>query len=157
MRSKKQVKILRARELRKNQTSAEERLWWILRGRKMLGFKFRRQFLFKGFIMDFYCPGLGLGLEIDGPIHSGRETYDQARQALLESHGVKLLHFTNKEVFDEPLEVLNTISQNLPFGLLPARPAGGHEVEKGDHRAMPSDIERAERVEMESRQSRDGG
>jgi len=69
MESKKRIKIALARKFRKESTGAEERLWWLLRNRFMLGFKFRRQYLFRGFIIDFYCPQARLAIELDGGIH----------------------------------------------------------------------------------------
>ena len=85
----------------------------------MLGYKFRRQYIFKGFILDFYCPQAGLGIELEGGIHQKQKEYDESRQKLIEDHGIKLLRFTNKEVFNEPEKVLQTIVDNLS----PAFPA----------------------------------
>src|SRR5690606_33047704 len=42
-------------ELRKNQTSAEEMLWQLLRKEQLLGRKFRRQHSIENYIVDFYC------------------------------------------------------------------------------------------------------
>jgi very-short-patch-repair endonuclease len=66
-------KILQARKLRKTQTPSERRLWQVLRNRKLLNFKFHRQYIVAGFILDFYCPVLKLGIEIDGKIHRLKE------------------------------------------------------------------------------------
>ena len=49
------AKTLRARDLRKNQTSAEKIVWEMLRNSQYKGLKFRRQFVLEGFILDFYC------------------------------------------------------------------------------------------------------
>ena len=113
MRSKKQTKIIQARKLRKDQTRAEEVLWWLLRNRMMLGYKFRRQYIFKGFILDFYCPQAKLGIELEGEIHQQRVEYDRARQKLVEDHGITMLRFTNEELFKMPEKVLQTIVNNL--------------------------------------------
>jgi very-short-patch-repair endonuclease len=64
--SKKLPKILRARELRKEQTEAEKILWQYLRDRKFQGKKFRRQHVISGFIADSYCPEEKLVIELDG-------------------------------------------------------------------------------------------
>ena len=58
-----------ARELRQQATWAEKRAWEILRDRRCLGFKFRRQFPFRGFVLDFFCRELSLNIEVDGDIH----------------------------------------------------------------------------------------
>ncbi len=58
-----------ARGMRKNPTQAEELLWQELRGRKLNNLKFRRQQHMKGYILDFYCDAVRLGVEVDGAIH----------------------------------------------------------------------------------------
>ena len=55
-----------ARELRKRQTSAEALLWQLLRDRRLLGYKFRRQHQFGDYVTDFYCREAGLAIELDG-------------------------------------------------------------------------------------------
>ena len=69
----------RRKELRKNQTKAEEILWFELRNNK-LGAKFKRQHSIGGYIADFYCHTLKLVIEIDGGIHKSKEQreYDYA-------------------------------------------------------------------------------
>jgi len=126
MRSKKQLKVEIARKLRKQQTSAEERLWWLLRNRFMLGYKFRRQFVYKGFILDFYCPAVRLGIEVDGKVHLKQKDYDIARQRILNNHNIKIIRFTNNEIFNKPVQVLKQITSTLPIGPL-------LEKERGDH------------------------
>jgi very-short-patch-repair endonuclease len=59
----------RARELRKNMTPGEQRLWQFLRGKQVLGFDFDRQRPIDQFIVDFYCKKLRLAIEIDGASH----------------------------------------------------------------------------------------
>jgi len=63
-------KITRARDLRKSQTEAESRAWWLLRGRQLSGFKFRRQYPIGPFFADFCCPELKLVIELEGSVHS---------------------------------------------------------------------------------------
>ena len=75
-----------ARELRKNQTGAEEMLWQKLRNRKLYGYKFLRQhpIIHSGFInklyffiADFYCAEKELVIEIDGKIYENQYTHPQ--------------------------------------------------------------------------------
>lgn len=47
-------KLERAKELRREMTPAEKRLWQEVRAKK-LGVRFRRQQVIAGFIVDFYC------------------------------------------------------------------------------------------------------
>jgi very-short-patch-repair endonuclease len=55
-----------ARELRRNQTDAEQLLWGLLRDRRFAGKKFRRQHPVGRYILDFYCHELKLAIELDG-------------------------------------------------------------------------------------------
>src|SRR2546429_1333454 len=90
-----QPKLRRARELRRELTIAERKVWQMLRNRRMLGLKFRRQHVIAGFIVDFYCAELRLVLEIDGSGHSGgaQSDYDAARTANLEARGYASFEF----------------------------------------------------------------
>jgi very-short-patch-repair endonuclease len=71
-----QVKLRRARELRRELTIAERNAWEILRNRRVLGFKFRRQHVIDGFIVDFFCKELRLVIELDGAGHADLEPAD---------------------------------------------------------------------------------
>src|SRR5436305_562887 len=88
----------RARQLRKDQTSAEARIWRELRYRRFAGYKFRRQHPIGPFIADFYCHEARLVIEFDGESHLGREDYDRRRQDWLEAHGYKVLRFYNNDI-----------------------------------------------------------
>ena len=103
-----EAKVLRARELRRELTIAERRAWEILRNRRTLGFKFRRQHIIQGFIVDFYCHELRLVLEIDGKGHASPERiqYDAARTQRLEMSGLRVVRIRNKEVGEEALRNL---------------------------------------------------
>jgi very-short-patch-repair endonuclease len=58
-----------AKELRKNQTVPEQRLWHELRARRLDGWKFRRQVPIEGYVADFVCFEARLIVEMDGPLH----------------------------------------------------------------------------------------
>jgi very-short-patch-repair endonuclease len=75
------AKLANAREMRKEPTEAERRVWRLIRSRQVHGLKFRRQAVIAGFIADFYCAELKLILELDGSFHENQEIhdYDQAR------------------------------------------------------------------------------
>jgi very-short-patch-repair endonuclease len=102
-----------ARELRAEQTPAEEVLWERLRGRRFLGLKFRRQFPVEGFIADFYCHDVKLIVEVDGPVHCEPQqaAHDENRDIVLRSLGLKLLRVTNSEVFQDLDAVLRQIAK----------------------------------------------
>ena len=56
-------------ELRNSMPTAEVILWTRLRGRQLLGCKFRRQYSVGAYVMDFYSPEVKLGIELDGDSH----------------------------------------------------------------------------------------
>jgi cyclase len=104
----------RARELRNNSTHAEDILWTYLKT-KPLGYKFRRQHPYSIYILDFYCHPLKLAIEIDGNIHAVEEvkSNDIVRQKLLEEDGLKVLRFTNEEVFKQLEIVIKEIEKYI--------------------------------------------
>ena len=62
-------KEVQRKELRSNGTKYEATLWLILKNRQIDGVRFRRQFSVGEYILDFYCPELKLGIELDGQGH----------------------------------------------------------------------------------------
>jgi len=79
-----------------------------LRNRGMLGLKFRRQHVVRGFIVDFYCAAERLVLELEGAPHAGNErrAYDAARAATLEAAGYRVIRIANRDVTRDHLEGL---------------------------------------------------
>ena len=94
-----------AREQRAVPTEAENTLWQYLRRHNLRGFKFRRQHGIERFIVDFYCAKARLIIEVDGPIHQYQREEDSIRQEYLESHGLKVLRFSNEAVLNNADEV----------------------------------------------------
>ena len=80
----------KAKILRQNITKAEEILWEQLRGKKLLGLRFRPQHPIDIFIADFYCHPLKLVIEVDGGVHKSKEQqdYDIGREGELENWGI---------------------------------------------------------------------
>ncbi|MBP7736586.1 MAG: endonuclease domain-containing protein [Spirochaetes bacterium] len=91
-------KKLFSRELRKESTLHEIKVWEKLRDRRFLNLKFRRQHVIEGFVVDFYCHQLRLAIEIDGGIHERQQDYDDLRQHLIECEGIRFIRVTNEEV-----------------------------------------------------------
>lgn len=90
--------IQRAKELRKNATPQENRLWYeFLRVHPI---RFQRQKTIGSFIVDFYCHKAKLAIEIDGSQHYTEEgmAYDRERDAVLSALGVQILRFSNADV-----------------------------------------------------------
>jgi very-short-patch-repair endonuclease len=105
----------RARELRKNDTEAERRLWEALRARRLGGYKFVRQLPLEPYIADFACRQDKLIVEIDGATHSSDEelAYDSRRTRILERQGWRILRATNHDVFTNRDGVCETILMAL--------------------------------------------
>ena len=87
----------RARELRKDMTPAERRLWTILQRRQLEGFHFRRQCPIGPYIADFACLEAKLLIEVDGGQHMDAVT-DVRRDTFLSREGFRVLRFWNNEV-----------------------------------------------------------
>jgi very-short-patch-repair endonuclease len=88
----------RARELRQQMTPAEVILWDRLRGRRLGGFKFRRQHPIGPYIADFYCATRRLVIEVDGNIHLGQAEADEQRSRRLAEYGYRVLRVSNQEI-----------------------------------------------------------
>jgi len=102
-----------AREMRKNFTDAEQKLWKRLRNRQTDGEKFRRQQPIGKYIVDFVCPERKLIVEVDGGQHREQIAYDDERTAWLESGGSRVLRFWNNEVLEDVEVVLDVIVEAL--------------------------------------------
>lgn len=105
--------LKKARDLRKNLTNSEEILWELLRNRQIDNLKFRRQHpLEEGYILDFYCHEVKLGIELDGGYHHGdfQKNYDKVRSLDIElAYGIKILRFNNEDVFGNIESVVGEI------------------------------------------------
>src|SRR5919202_396192 len=91
-----------ARTLRRQQTSSEELLWQQLRGRRLDGFKFRRQVPIGRYVVDFLCLHAKLIVEVDGRQHGWEADYDAERTRTLEGMGFVVLRVSNEDVRGSP-------------------------------------------------------
>jgi very-short-patch-repair endonuclease len=81
----------------------------MVRNRRILGAKFRRQQAIGPYVVDF-CAEFGLIIEIDGSQHAEEQAgYDRARTRWLESKSYKVIRFWNNDVLREPLSVADAI------------------------------------------------
>jgi len=99
----------RSRKLREQMTDAERKLWKVLRKKQMNGYKFRRQYPVRKYILDFVCLDTRLVIEVDGGQHQESVANDQERTLWLEQQGFKVLRFWNNEVLDNLYAVLEVI------------------------------------------------
>ncbi len=115
--------LIAAREFRKFPTKAEKMLWEALRKRQFLNLKFRRQHVIEGFILDFYCPSLKFGIELDGLVHYREENrnYDQERDAVIKRYGVTVSRIENKAIEMALPAVLRALEFALKNKPSPAR------------------------------------
>ena len=102
----------RAKDMRKNPTEAESKLWEILRNQNLV-YKFRRQHPIGQFIADFVCIEQKLIVEVDGEIHNSRKEYDEGRTYMLEDIGYRVIRFSNASVLNSPLKVIEKIQSEL--------------------------------------------
>jgi very-short-patch-repair endonuclease len=98
-----------ARQMRSEPTPAEDRLWQRIRKEQIGGIKFRRQHHIDRFIVDFYAPQVRLVIEVDGSVHEYTQEEDAVRQQFLETLGLRVIRFTNEEVFGQLEAVLEKI------------------------------------------------
>lgn len=101
-----------AREMRRQSTEPEKRLWRRLSRSQLGGFKFRRQAVIGPFIADFLCPSKALIVEVDGWTHKD-DLKDARRDEALGSLGFSVLRFTNTDVMENVEGVLTRILKAL--------------------------------------------
>jgi len=101
--------------LRGQETEAEAALWQLLRNRKLIGSKFRRQAPIGRYVADFYCHERKLIVELDGGIHSdpSQQLHDQNRDTFLLSLGLRVLRIPNEELLHTPEKVLDKVRKAL--------------------------------------------
>lgn len=99
-----------ARELRSNRTLAEQRLWEVLKERRLSGLRFRQQHPVGPFVLDFYCPACKLAIEVDGGVHNEHVDQDGYRDQDLAAYGYRLLRFRNEEVMGDVPSVWGRIT-----------------------------------------------
>ena len=105
-----------SRQLRKNMTNAEKRVWAKIRMRQLQGYQLYRQKPIGDYIVDFFCPRAKLVIELDGSHHLVGETieYDRIRDDYLSSLGLRVLRFTNADVLTYIEGVIERIENEIP-------------------------------------------
>lgn len=108
-------RFIDAKLMRSNPTKAEDMLWQSLKNRKLDGYKFRRQHPILHFIADFYCYEAKLIIEVDGGYHQtqNQKEKDDGRAYELGKYGIKILRFTNEQIYDSLDAVLENIKKFL--------------------------------------------
>jgi DNA repair protein RecO (recombination protein O) len=114
---------IKSRELRKNQTDVERKLWHHLSQKQLEGYRFRRQHpIGDKYIVDFICLESKLVIELDGGQHSQQQEYDSKRTEFLESEGYRVLRFWNNDIVENIEGVVTSILEALhPHGSAAAK------------------------------------
>lgn len=104
-----------ARYLRKNMTDAERTVWSKVRRKQIKGYQFYRQRIIGDYIVDFCCPKAKLVIEIDGGQHYEENGLkkDKKRDEYMVSLGLKVLRFSDREVFENTNGVIEKIWECL--------------------------------------------
>jgi very-short-patch-repair endonuclease len=105
----------RSRDLRKNMTDAERKLWSAIRMKQIRGLPFYRQKPIGNYVVDFYCPAAKLVIEVDGGQHFEAQNaeYDRRRDEFLKSQGLNVIRFTNLDVLKNIDGVVQTIIEKV--------------------------------------------
>ena len=104
-----------SRLLRREMTDAERALWSKIRGKQLKGLQFYRQKPVGNCIVDFYCPEANLVLELDGGQHYTVNgiAKDRGRDDFMRSMGLRVLRFSDREVFENMEGIIEKIWENL--------------------------------------------
>ncbi|MDO4299948.1 MAG: endonuclease domain-containing protein [Clostridia bacterium] len=102
-----------ARNLRKNSTPWERKLWYLFL--KDYKIRFNRQKPIGNYIVDFYCSKAGIIIELDGSQHySDRQIiYDKERTDYFKSLNLKVIRIINSDIDFKFREVCNYIENEI--------------------------------------------
>ena len=100
-----------AKVMRSNGTNAESLMWQLLRNKRFMNLKFRRQHVIAPYIVDFFCHELGLVIELDGSQHGTDDAveYDAERTKFLEALGLTVVRYWNHDVLGRTDVVLDDL------------------------------------------------
>ena len=110
----------RARELRRDMTPHERKLWYMFLRKYPV--KIYKQRIIESFIVDFYCASARLVIELDGSQHFSTDgrTYDTERTKILERYDLLVIRFTNAQIdrqFDDVCQEIDRIIQERTAAL----------------------------------------
>jgi len=119
-----------AKELRSKQTSAESIFWELIRNRKFLDLKFRRQHQIGEYVVDFYCHEKRLIVELDGEVHDlpEQQRHDEIRDKYLTALGNQVVRFQNAELLNDPETVFEKLSSLLSRWERPGEGCGSRKA-----------------------------
>ena len=108
-----------ARDLRKNMTPWERKLWYCFL--RAYSPRFQRQKTIDHYIVDFFCAKANLIIELDGSGHyePEKEKRDIVRTKQLEQHGFEILRFCNSDIDKNFYSVCSVIDHAVKRRTLP--------------------------------------
>ena len=135
--------VSRARELRRNRTEAEDKLWYALR-EQLPQYKWRFQVPFHPHYCDFACLSAKLIVEVDGGQHDENRAADERRTRHLQKQGYRVLRFWNHDVLSNIDGVIEAISLSVREREGAAKRRKGEGDRKAAHAPSPShaDVQR---------------
>jgi very-short-patch-repair endonuclease len=100
-----------AKSLRRRLTLPEGLLWRAIKGRKLAGLYFRKQHPIGPYVLDFYCDGMKLAVEVDGQSHGfgDRPERDERRDLWLAEKGIRTLRISAVTVLRDVDDARRTI------------------------------------------------
>ena len=103
----------RARQLRRDMTLQERKLWYLFL--RAYPVKFYKQRIIGSFIADFYCHAARLVIELDGSQHYEPQglAYDEERTAVLAQYGLAVLRFSNHDINTQFCAVCEQIDETV--------------------------------------------
>lgn len=101
--------------MRKEPSRAEEKLWSLLRDRRLIKRKFRRQYPAGPWVVDFACPAIRLAIEVDGPSHddANQQAWDEMKEDYLRANGWRIMRIKNADIYQAFGEVEAQIISEL--------------------------------------------
>ena len=111
---KNKLLTVHSQRLRKNMTKEERQLWFDFL--KLLPVTVNRQKVIGSYIVDFYCAEAKLVIELDGSQHfepTGMHA-DQIRDSYLQSFGLTILRYSNRDVNQQFDAVCQDIWNHIP-------------------------------------------
>jgi len=105
--------IKKAKELRKNATPWENKLWYEFLSSYPI--RFQRQKAIGNYIVDFYCAKAKLAVELDGSGHfyEQKRQEDKNRTKGLEKIGLQVIRFNNLDINNNFYEVCQAIDREV--------------------------------------------
>jgi very-short-patch-repair endonuclease len=102
-----------AKQLHRDMTPAEVKLWSRLRAHRLEGVHFRNQHAIGNYVVDFCAPRKKLVIELDGSQHLEQVEYDAERTRYLESKGYRVIRFWNNDVMKNIEHVIRAIIEAM--------------------------------------------